>query len=231
MDDAVQDSRGRADTERQTPGCGEHDGARPCENVGARPDILGRGLLGSHETRTADQQTAVSDRRTVGSPGDPEIQHTGTVRGEDDIRRLEIPMDHTGVMNRRERLGQSGGERPQGAIGQRPIVGDVLLQSRSGNIHTGNPGLVGVRIGVQHPARPEATYPASQLNLSAKSCSKGWIIRQFRTNDLQRGPVPVPLREKNDAHPPATKPVQDSPSAIAGCRDPHTYHRASPRVR
>jgi hypothetical protein len=52
-------------------------------------------------------------------PGDPEVDHAGTVRAEQDVGGLEIPMDHARPVDRDQ--GGDGGDRQpvQGGTGQR----------------------------------------------------------------------------------------------------------------
>jgi hypothetical protein len=121
------------------------------EHIGGRSDGGPPHLLGREEPRRTDRRTDVRERRRTGGPGDTEVDDPRTLGGEEDVRRLEIPVDDPGLVNRDEPLGQSGPDRSDLGRAQRTLVGDLVVQRRPGHVLRGEPRPIGVKIRRDQP--------------------------------------------------------------------------------
>jgi hypothetical protein len=122
VDHAVQQRHCRPAAERaHTRGREGEDGPQ-VEYVARRPDVKTHGLLGGHETRRADHQARLRQRRGFHGPGDAEIDDPRAVLRQHHVGRLKVPVHHARGVDRGQAFRQACGQRQQRPGRQRPVV-------------------------------------------------------------------------------------------------------------
>ena len=106
---ACRTSDDRAAAERRTAGKHLEQDRAGREEVAARVDGLAGDLLGRHVPRRAHQRcpcasvpSAVAERSSELRPREAEVEQLHAVRGQEDVRRLEVAMDDAARVQRGE---------------------------------------------------------------------------------------------------------------------------------
>ncbi len=103
-----------APLEGRPPGYERVEGRAEGVDVGGRPDRAPVGLLGGHVFGRPDDVARLrqDDRRVARrhAPREPEVAELGNSVGEEDVPRLHVPVDETGLVNRGE-TARDGGAR------------------------------------------------------------------------------------------------------------------------
>ena len=122
MNDPVDERCGRAAAERCLTACREGQHRAQAEDVARRADLAAFGLFGRHEARRADHEARPRHRGRLGRPGDPEVDHTRPVLGQQHVGGLQVTVHDTGGVDRGQAFCQPGGQREDRGDGQRPVV-------------------------------------------------------------------------------------------------------------
>ncbi len=163
-------------------GVDEHGGQR--EHIGRRPGMHAHGLLGRHESGGSHEVPGGGDGGGVRGPCDPEVDQTGTVGREQNVRRLEVTVHDSDGMQRRNSLGKTGRKPPQLRFQERAIRQNGMVETRPPDILSGQPWLRGSRIGIQHTRGPGSIHRPSSPDLAGEAGAKLRVIGQSRMDDL-----------------------------------------------
>jgi hypothetical protein len=78
--------------------------------------------------KPADHHARLGDRGRIQRLGDAEIDDLRAGRGQDHVRRLEVPVHDSGRMDNGQRFRESRRQAVQHVGAQRPVAVDVLGQ-------------------------------------------------------------------------------------------------------
>ena len=186
MDDAIQQRRRGPCPERPLAGGGEGKHRPEVEDVAGRPDFGPHGLLGRHEARRSNHQAGLRQRGCFGGAGDAEVDDPGTVRGQQHVRRLEIPVHHARGVDRIQAFRQARGQRQQRRLRQRSMAIDCLSQRRPRNIGRSHPRHWAIDIRVHHCGGVHTAHPPGRGDLPPESHPELRIRGQFGADRFHR---------------------------------------------
>jgi len=112
----------------------------PCVDVGASIDALAEQLLGCHVRGCAEHRSRTRQSRGFGTFDlrDPEVDDFhAAVRFDQDVLRLQVAMDHTGLVRRCERIGDRQGDCAR-AFGRDRPSRDLLAQRFTADVLGGD---------------------------------------------------------------------------------------------
>ncbi len=109
------------------------DGAEG-EDVARRADVLALGLLRGHVAGRADHDPRLGHTVAVHRPGDAEVDDAGAVRGEEDVRRLEVTVDESRRVDLLEGGREPGAQRAHGGLRKRAVRGHDVRQVRAEHV-------------------------------------------------------------------------------------------------
>jgi hypothetical protein len=99
VDQPVHERGGRPGTERSLAGGGEGEHRAQAEQVAGRAEIRIQDLFWGHEPRRADRQVGARGRARLGGLGNPEVDDSRPVFGQQDVGRLKVAVHHPGGMD------------------------------------------------------------------------------------------------------------------------------------
>src|ERR1039457_2572651 len=149
------------------------------------------GLLGGHETRRADHQARLRQRRGSRAQGDAEIDDPGAVLRQHHVGRLKVPVHHARGVDRGQAFPQALGQRQQRPGRQRPVVIHRLRQRRPGHISRSQPRRRTIDIRVHHHGREHAAHPPRRGDLPPEPHPELRIRGQLSPDDLHRHRPPA----------------------------------------
>lgn len=120
--------------------------------------------------------------------GDAEVQNPGAARGQDDVLRLDVPVDDAGGMNGRESLGRTGGKGVQGSTGERTVRGNVPIEGEPRGIGGGQPRRRGFDVGRDQGYEARALDTGGELHFPTETSPELRVVRLSGVNDLDRDP-------------------------------------------
>ena len=203
VDDAVEQGVGRPLAERRLPAGGERHDRAPPEHVGLGPARPALHLFRRHPPGRAQGDAGAGELRRLAHRGDAEVDHHRRVGGQQDVARLEVAVDDTGLVDRRERVGERHGQRDEPFTGHRAGLVDRLLQRRPVDERRRQPRHGGVGIGGEHPGRPRAADAAGGLDLAAEPGTERLVVarRPGGPHELEGGrPLLGVEGEEHHAH-------------------------------
>ncbi len=173
-------------------------------------------LLGCQEARRADLQAGLRQGRAVQGAGDAEVDDARPVLRDDDVRRLQIPVDDPRPVDRFQCLGQAGRQHGERVRRQCSDAREYRLQGGSGHEGRHQPGRIPVRVGVDHRRGVEATDPPCRRDLVGEPAPEPGLGAQFGAYDLD-GDRTAGLRAAQVDHPHATlaEPSHQPVAALA----------------
>jgi hypothetical protein len=186
LEDAVHDRGEGVAGEGQAAGGGEGGQDAEREHVGRRCDGVAEDLFGGHVGGGAGHGAGTGDGGEVGGAGDAEVDDLGAVGGEDHVGGLEIPVDDAGGVDGLQRLGHPGDQSSCGGGGEGPVLGDGVVQRRSGDVGGGQPGLVGVGVRVDHGDGVEAVHAARGGHFLLEAFAEGLVLGVLAVHELDR---------------------------------------------
>ncbi len=162
-----------------------------------------------------------------GRPGDTEVDDPGALGGEEDVRRLQVPVDDTGLVHRHQPLRQGGPDRGHLGGRERTLLGDLVVERGAGHVLRREPGAVRFQVGGHQTGRTAAADPPGGRHLACEAGAELLILRQVRPDHLERHPLaPAVGTQVDDAH--ATRaepPVQPERSDDTRILAPEPHHR------
>ena len=176
---------------------GQH--AAEGEHVARRPGLRPLGLFRRHVAWRAHHHPGGGHRRPLERAGDAEVDHVRPVPGEQDVGRLEVAVHHAAGVHRTQRLGQPGGEPPDGRFGERPVPLDHVGERGPGHVGRREPRRVVVQPRGDHGGGVHAADRARGGHLPAEPLPELRVAREFRVHDLD-GHRP-PGRGEAQVHP------------------------------
>ncbi len=125
----------------------EQDGAQRVDVGGPVQMVLPPGLLGRHAQHGTDDDAARGqDGPPFGEHRETEVDHLWAVGGEEDVLRLEVAVQQTGLVHGAEPLRQQGAQTRRLHQGQRPVFGDERAQVGAGDVLHREPRWIGVGV-------------------------------------------------------------------------------------
>jgi hypothetical protein len=95
-------------------------------------------------------------------------------------------MDETGLVNGYQCLGQPSRESQDAGRRERSLSVDGLLQRRARDVTGDQPGLLGVRIGINHGGRERATDKPCRLHFPTETGAESRLADKLRMHHLHR---------------------------------------------
>lgn len=139
VDDAIHHRHCRPGAKRAFAGSREHQHRTKAENVTGRPNLTAFNLFWRHEARRSDHQSGTSKGARLGSTGDPEVNNSGTVLGEQHIRGLQIAMYYPSGMDLAKSFRQASCQCEHYRSGKRPVHVHDLCQGWTFDIRRRQP--------------------------------------------------------------------------------------------
>ena len=138
---------------------------------------------------------------------DPQPKGWPLVRGQQDVRRLQVAVHQAAGVHRLQRLGQPGRQPPDGGPGQRPARADRLVQQRAGDVAGGQPRRVVLPPGVDHLRGVHAVDRAGRGHLPREPAHEVRVGGDLGMADLHRHRPPRRgVAEEHPAHPARAEP-------------------------
>ncbi len=188
---AVQDRGEVTGPEGRVAGGGEVQHAAQREHVARGADLPAVDLFRRHVGGCADEPAGRLG--AVRRPHDPEVDHPGPVLGEQDVGRLEVPVDQPGRMNGLERLRERRRQRGDRPPGQGPAR------------------------GVDDGGRIEAADRSGGLDLAPEAPQEAGGVGEVSVDDLYRDePSPGRTCQVDEAHTARAEPGQQLVGGDAG---------------
>ncbi len=191
VDDPEQHGRPGALTEQVPAEGGVGEGRAEREDVAGGFERLAERLLGGHVGGGADHRSGGGQAAAVGGPGDAEVDDVRAVEGEQHVAGLEVAVDQPGPVHLAERLGQTGGQRPDRRRGQRAVPVDGLPQRQARHERGGHPrdGRLAVRVHHRRGERPGD--PPGRGHLVPEPLPEVLVLGQLRPHHLHRDGPPA----------------------------------------
>ncbi len=183
----VEDLGGVPGAEGAQAGGGEDQDAAEGEDIGRRSGLPARhDLFRGHEAGRPHHGARPGHLRRIHRPADTEVDDARPVFGHQDVPGLEVPVDETGVVDRHQRLRESGAQGPHGRLGQHTEVAYDVVQGRRGDVRGGQPGLGGVGVRVEHRRSEEAAHLTGGVGLAPETSAEVRRLGVLGPDDLQR---------------------------------------------
>ncbi|OCC08602.1 hypothetical protein A3Q37_05642 [Streptomyces sp. PTY087I2] len=199
MNNGVQHRRNRSAVEGWPARAGQGQGGTEREHVSGGAGISALDLFGGHEGGGADEGAGVGDPgRVVDGPRDAEVDDPDAVLGEEDVRRLQVPVDEPGPVDVGQRPCEPGGEPPHRLLRQHANHLQGLTQSGSGQEQGGEPGRGGVRVGIDHRRRIGPGNPPGGVHLAPKPGAEALVLGEVGVHAFDGDEAPVPGRRQQD---------------------------------
>ncbi len=202
VNDPEQQRLGGPHTERAPARCREGNGDSPREDVSRGGDgwcageLLGRGIA---EAAQYDTGAAYDGLRRRG--GNTEIDHLEAVGAEHDVPWFEVFVYDARRVDGVQRRSQIRGDGVDPFGWQRPAGGGGLPEVRPRHVFGGEPGQVGVGVGVEKPCGPAAPDGPHSLDLVPEPRSEVRVGRVILPHHLDRsGPAGAVGREVDHSH-------------------------------
>lgn len=197
------------------------------EHVRGRRDRRAPHLLGRQEPGRPHRRTDVREGARAGRPGDAEVDDAWPLRGQQDVRRLQVAVDDTGLVHGDEPLGEGGADGRDLGRAERALVVDLVVQRGSGHVLRREPGPVRFQIRGDQARGAAAPDPPRRRHLAREPRPELLILRQVRPDHLQRDPLATPVGAQIDnAHParaePSVKPERADDTRVLA---PQAHHR------
>ena len=95
-------------------------------------------------------------------------------------------MDHTGLVNGDERLGEAGAQRDHTGQRQRSVQGHRLLQGQAAQVGGGQPGDGRIRIRTDHGGGEGSAHSTCGGHLPAEARAELGVIGETGVNEFER---------------------------------------------
>ncbi len=224
---AVEHHLGTAVPERRIGHGRVREGGPEGEDVRRRRHRRTPHLLGCEEAGRAHRRTDVRERGGTGGPGDTEVDDAGALGGQEDVRRLQVTVDDTGLVHRHQALGERRPDRGHLGGRQRALLGHLVVQRGPGDILRREPRAVRLQVGGDQPCRAAAADPPGGGHLACEARAEFLILGQVGADHLQRHSLAPPVRaEVDDTHAARPEPpVQSERADDTRVLAPEPHHR------
>jgi hypothetical protein len=162
---AIENRSIRAGSERRPTGRRERDGGSPAVHIRGRRRGRAVDGLGSEVTRGSDDQPGRCELGFVDCPGQPEVDEDRSCFGQDDIARLDVPVDDTCAVHAGQSLRKPGRQPAQRSRPQRPVVCDGPIDRGSAHVPGHDVRRVAIDIRVDDLRDPRPTDPSECIDL------------------------------------------------------------------
>ena len=180
-------------------------GAR-VQGVPASQELLRRGIPdGAHERPGLRQA-----ERGIHDPSQPQVHHQRSSARQQDVRRLEVAVDHPQGVDGHQPFGHLTGQAQRVIGGQRPVV-EALSQGEPLHQGGGEPRATSPGAGIQRAHHPGVVDAAAELDLPQEALDHLGIRGEVRVEQLERGPSGATLGGPHDTHAAAAEPVGHLP--------------------
>src|SRR5207244_4921365 len=142
------------------------------EDVGGGGDGAAGGLFGRHEGGGADGDAAAGQRGGVGGAGDTEVDDARAVGGEQDVGRLQVPVDDARAVDDLEGLGYPGDQQQHGGHGQFAVLGDGRGERGAGHVRGREPGAGAVGVAVDDRGGEQPLDALRRLHLLLEAAAE-----------------------------------------------------------
>ena len=176
----------RSLAERASPGSGVRDGGGPAPPVGGLGHHLALDQLRREVTRRTDHQAGLREPEVVGGLGDAEVDHHRLAVEHHHVARLQVAVDHPGLVDRLQRLGEAAGQREPALRGQRTTVVHLLVQWAAGDEPGDQVGPVVAQVVVEDAGDTGVVDLLQGGRLAFKARASGRVVGDVRPQDLQR---------------------------------------------
>lgn len=198
---------------RHTPGH-VHGECAEREDVGGGGDGQAQSLFRCHVRGGPDAQPGAGEAGGVGRAGDPEVDDTRTVLGDEDVGGLEIPVDDPRAVDRLERLGDTGDQQQHRARRERTVALDRLGEGGPRNVGGGEPGHRIVHPGIDHLGGEQSVDTPGAGDLVGEPQPESGVRREVLPHRLQHDGPPAPeVGEVHHAHAPGAQPGVEAVAA------------------
>ncbi len=208
-------------------GRGVREGGTEGEHVGRRGDGGAPHLLGRQEPGRAHGRADVRERGGPGRPGDAEVDDARSLGGQQDVRRLEVPVHDARLVHGDQALGEGGPDGGDLRRGQRSLLRDLVVQGGAGDVLGGEPRPVGLQVGGDEPGGAAASDPPRRGHLAREPGAELLVLGQVGPDHLQRDPLAAAVGAQIDdphaarAEPPVQPERADDTRVLA----PQAHHR------
>jgi hypothetical protein len=197
------------------------------EHVRGGRDDRAAHLLRCEEAGGADGGADVRQRARAGRPGDSEVDDARALGREQDVRRFQVAVDDARLVHGDQALRQRGSDGGDVGGGQRTLLGDLVVQRGTGNVLGGEPRPLRLQVGGDQPRGAAAADPPGRRHLARETRAELLILRQVRSDDLQRDALSAPVGAQiDDAHAAgAEPPVETEGTDDSRVLAPEPHHR------
>ena len=154
------------------------------------------------------QHAAVFGNPTiVERASDTEVDHARTVGGEDDVRRFEVPVNNSGVVDGDECFGQTEHHRRGRLGGQRPFC--LIASDSVGPIDVGGrqPWRVRLCVGIDDRRVEEAADGLCRCDFTGEPLPEDIVFGQFWIHEFDRGELAAgKFSQEHRSHAAAAQP-------------------------
>ena len=137
---------------------------------------------------------AVPDRavmpEALNSTSDAKVDNVRPVFSQQDVRRLQIPVDEPSGVDGSQRFGHASAQYPDAVNREGLLLAENLLKRRSSDIGGHHPGPLGVRVGIDNLRGVESTDLAACLDLQTAPPPELDVIGENGIDQLDRDRAP-----------------------------------------
>lgn len=215
--DAVGDHVRGSGAEGEAAGGGVGDECPPGEHVACGSCGAGAVVLGADPAWGAGHHAGAGHAGAVSGVCDAEVNHVWPSGREDDVLWLDVPVDHTGGVDGRQRLGGTGSEGIEAAVRERAVGGQMLVQGGARGIGRGQPRGIGLRVGREERCEARALDAGGELYFAAEPGPELRVLCLRGVDHFDGDPQSVGGESGMDgAHAPRAQTADDPVRADAG---------------
>lgn len=137
-------------------------------------------MLRRHVTRRPDHHAGRRHRAGTEVTGDTEVDDLGSFGAEQDVRRLQVAVLYTCVVDAAQCPHEAQTEALDRFDRQRARRADRPLKGRPCHVLGGQPRLRRIRVRGEQPGRESAVHRAGRLRLPAEAVAQRRVADQFR---------------------------------------------------
>ncbi len=124
-------------------------------------------------------------------PGDPEVDQARAIGGQQDVRRLHVPVDEPGRVHVVQGLGECGTEGDEMPLAPGPLARDGLGEGGPRDVGGGQPRGSRLGVGREHRHGPPPAEPGRELRLPPEARAEPGIGSVLAADHLERAPASV----------------------------------------
>lgn len=204
---SVQHNLERALAEGAAAGGGVRDSGGPTPPVGGLGDHLAFDELRRQVARSTDHQARLGEPEVVGRLGDAEVDHHRLAVEHHHVARLEIAVDHSGLVNRLQRLRQAPSQRQPALRSQWTAIVHLLVQWAARDEAGDQVRPVVLQVVVEDPGDAWVADLLQVDRLALQPGAGGRVVGHVRPQYLERYLFVLrPFGQVDDTHAALTEP-------------------------